>query len=172
MENEIVNRVAQSPLITINLEDYYVEGERVSLDIAVNLFEGLILREKDFREFLKVHDWSNYKDKHVAISCSTDAIIPTWAYMLLAVKLEPYAKTLVYGDLSKLEEELFKSSIKEIKPNAYKDKKIVIKGCSKVKVPDAIYVEVTSMLRPFVSSIMYGEPCSTVPIYKAPKQSK
>lgn len=172
MENEIVNRVAQSQLITINLEDFYVEGERVFIDIAANLFEGLILREKDFREFLKGHDWSNYKDKHVAISCSTDAIIPTWAYMLLAVKLEPYAKTLVYGDLSKLEEELFKNRIKEIKPKAYKDKKIVIKGCSKVKVPDAIYVEVTRMLRPFVSSLMYGEPCSTVPIYKAPKQSK
>jgi len=170
MENEIVNRVAQSPLITINLEDFYADGERVPFDISTNLFEGLILREKDFREFLKVHDWSNYKDKHVAISCSTDAIIPTWAYMLLTVKLEPYAKTIVYGDLSKLEEELFKRSIKEIDPSAYKGKKIVIKGCSKVNVPDAIYVEVTRMLSPFVSSLMYGEPCSTVPIYKAPKQ--
>lgn len=172
MEREIVNKVAQSPLITIDLEDLYVHGERALYDLKDNLFEGLILKEKDFRSFLKSNDWSTYKDKHVAIYCSADAIIPRWAYMLLTVYLEPYASTIVFGDLSALENELFISAIKKIDLNNYIDKKVVIKGCSKINVPGSAYVELTRLLRPFAASIMYGEPCSTVPIYKQPKKKK
>lgn len=170
MENEIINKVAQSPLVTIDLEDFYVDGERVLYDLKNNLYEELILREKDFRQFLKTHDWSTYQNKHVAIHCSADAIVPTWAYMLLTIKLEPFAKTIVFGDLVQLEEELFKAKLRKINPSDYQGKKIVIKGCSKIQVPISIYVELTRSLKPFVSSIMYGEPCSTVPIYKEPKK--
>ena len=170
MENEIINKVAQSPLVTIDLEDFYVDGDRVLYDLKNNLYEELILREKDFRQFLKTHDWSTYQNTHVAIHCSVDAIVPTWAYMLLTIKLEPYAKTIVFGDLDQLEEELFKAKLRTINPSDYQGKKIVIKGCSKIQVPISIYVELTRILKPFVSSIMYGEPCSTVPIYKAPKK--
>lgn len=172
VENEIINKVAQSPLITIDLEDFYTDGERVLYDLKNNLYEELILREKDFRQFLKTHDWSIYTGKHIAIHCSADAIVPTWAYMLLTVKLEPFAKTIVFGDLNYLEEELFKGALRNINPADYQDKKIVIKGCSKIQVPISIYVALTRILRPFASSIMYGEPCSTVPIYKAPRKSK
>lgn len=168
---EIVNKVAQSPLITIDLEDFYVQGDRIPFDLKDNLYEGLILKEKDFRQFLKEHDWSEYKDKHVAIYCSADAIVPTWAYMLLTVKIEPFAKTIVYGDLPQLEEELFKQAIHKINPLDFQDKKVVVKGCSKIQVPTSIYVEITRLLRPFVSSIMYGEPCSTVPVYKVARRA-
>ncbi len=166
MEGEIINRVAQSSIVTINLEDLYVPGERAVFDLKDNLFQGIILREKEFRDFLKSNDWSAYQDKHVAIFCSVDAIIPTWAYMLLAVHIEPKAKTIVYGDLSVLEDELFKGALKIINPKDYKDKKVVIKGCGKIDVPTSAYVELTRLLRPYATSIMYGEPCSTVPIYK------
>lgn len=172
MEREIINRVAQSSLVTIDLEELYDEGEKVLYDLKDNLFEGLILKEKEFRAFLKSNDWSDYKDKHVAIYCSADAIIPRWAYMLLTVSLEPYVKTIVYGKLSTLENELFKSAIQKIDLNNYQDKKVVIKGCSKIDVPGSAYVEITRLLRPFAESIMYGEPCSSVPIYKQPKKKK
>ena len=172
VEKEIINRVAQSPLVTIDLEELYDHGERVLYDLKENLFEELILREKDFRQFLKSHDWSFYKDKHVAIYCSVDAIIPRWAFMLLSVYLEPFAKSIVYGDLSALETDLFRSSLKRIDPKKYQDKKVVIKGCSKIDVPISAYVKLVAMLRPFAASIMYGEPCSTVPIYKIPKRPK
>lgn len=166
VEEEIINRVAQSKLITINLEELYVPGDRVVFDLKANLFQGIILREKEFRDFLNTNDWSVYQDKHVAVYCSIDAIIPTWAYMLLAVYLEPVAKTIVYGDLTVLEDELFKSALHKIDPKIYKDEKVVIKGCGKIDVPNSAYVELTTLLRPYASSIMYGEPCSTVPIYK------
>lgn len=167
MENEIINRVAQSPLVTIDMEELYDHGDRVLYDLKDNLFEEIILKEKDFRAFLKSHDWAQYQDKHVAIYCSVDAIVPRWAFMLLAVQLEPYAKTIVFGRLEDLENELFRKAIEKINPTDYKDKKVVIKGCGKLEVPIAAYVELTSRLRPFVASIMYGEPCSTVPVYKA-----
>jgi len=167
MENEpIVNRVAKSPLITLNLEEYYHPGERVVYDIKDNLFQEMILREKDFREFIKEHDWSKYQDKNVALICSVDAIVPTWAYMLLASKIEPYAHLVVFGSLEVLEDMLYKEALSKIDFIALQDKKVVIKGCSKVQVPAYAYVEITRQLRPYVSSIMYGEPCSTVPIYK------
>jgi hypothetical protein len=168
-EEEIVNKVAQSGLITIDLEELYPEGERVLLDIKDRLFQGLILREKDFREFVSTHDWGQYKDKYVAVTCSADAIVPTWAYMLLAVSLEPHAKHVVFGDLETLETILYNEVLSKFDVSQYKDARIVIKGCSNLPVPKAAYVELTRLLRPLAKSIMYGEPCSTVPLYKAKK---
>ncbi len=169
-ENLIVNRVASSGLLTIDLEDYYQEGERELLDIAPALFQGLILREKDFRQWVKERDWGQYAGKLVAIYCSADAIVPTWAYMLLATKLEPFTKMLVFGNLETLEEVLFRKALEQIKPEDFEGAKVVVKGCSNKPVPTAAYVEVSRKLAPVVSSIMYGEPCSTVPVYKRPKK--
>ena len=165
----IVNRVANSPLVTLDLEKLYHPGARVLIDIKEVLYEGLVLKEKDFREYVKNVDWSTYKDKNVAICCSSDAIIPTWAYMLLATRLAPYANMVVFGAPEDLEKALFQKAISSINLDNYRDKKVVVKGCGRVKVPDAAYVEITRLLTPVVSSIMYGEPCSTVPIYKKPK---
>lgn len=169
-EKEIVNRVVGSGLITIDLEDYYQEGERVLLDIAPVLFQGMILREKDFRQWVKEQNWELYAEKFVAIHCSADAVVPTWAYMLLATKLEPYAEMLVYGNLEALEEVLFRAALEQVKPEEYEGAKLVIKGCSNKPVPIAAYVEVCRKLAPVASSIMYGEPCSTVPVFKKPKR--
>ncbi|MEM9671454.1 MAG: DUF2480 family protein [Bacteroidota bacterium] len=170
-DTEIVNRVANSPLITFDLEDYYPQGERVVYDIKDNLFQEMILREKDFRAFVKEHDWSQYQDQYVALTCSVDAIVPTWAYMLLATKLEPYAKRVVFGTLETLEAVLFRDVLSSINPADFQDAKVVVKGCGNYPVPDFAYVEITRMLRPYATSIMYGEPCSTVPLYKRPKKT-
>ncbi len=166
MEDEIVNKVQQSGLVSIDLEELYVPGERILFDLKGWLFQELILKEQDFREHIKQHDWNQYKDKFVAITCTADAIIPTWAFMLVASQLSSIAKKIVFGDLKKLEEEIFHDRLSKINPEDYRDQRIVIKGCSKVEVPASAYVEITSLLRPFVKSIMYGEPCSTVPVYK------
>jgi Protein of unknown function (DUF2480) len=166
---EIVNKVAQSGIITIDLEDFYLQGERVLLDIKNLLFQGLILREKDFREFVKNEDWSKYKDKYVAVTCSADAIVPTWAYMLLATQLEPVAKKVVFGNLENLETILYNQVLANLNIDAYKNARIVIKGCGNLPVPTAAYVEITRILRPVAKSIMYGEACSTVPLYKQAK---
>ncbi|MBL6446369.1 DUF2480 family protein [Fulvivirga sp. 29W222] len=163
---DIINRVAQSSLITFNLEDYYQKGERVLFDIKDWLFQGLILREKDFRAAVKEHDWERYKGTHVAMICTVEAIVPTWAYMLIATRLQPYAETIIHGNLDELEKVLFKDSLDKVKVEEFRDKKIVIKGCGSIPVPNSAYVQITSMLRPVVASIMYGEPCSTVPLYK------
>ncbi len=169
MSEEIVNKVAKSALQTIDLEEFYVPGERVSFDIKDQLFQGQILKEKDFREFIKTNDWSAFEGKHVAIHCSADAIVPTWAYMLLSVALQPFAATVIFGSEEELETALFKSRLDEIDWGAYQNAKVVIKGCSKIAVPIATYVDVTNRLRPIAASIMFGEPCSTVPIFKKPK---
>ncbi|MCU0436851.1 MAG: DUF2480 family protein [Raineya sp.] len=166
---EIVNKVAQSGLITLDIKDFYPKGERIIYDLAQNLFQGLILKEKDFRQFLKEHDWSLYKNKNIAIICSADAIVPTWAYMLLAVHLEPYANYFVFGDLETLEIELFKKKLSKINITEYEGKRIVIKGCSDMPIPTYVYVEITRLLKPYVQSLMFGEPCSTVPLYKKTK---
>lgn len=166
---EITNKVAQSGIITIDLEEYYPKGERVLFDIKDLLFQGLILKEKDFREFIKNEDWSKYKDKYVAITCSADAIVSTWAYMLLATHLEPFARKVVFGNLEILETVLYDEVLSKINPADYKDARIVIKGCGTLPVPVAAYVELTRILRPVAKSIMYGEPCSTVPLYKQAK---
>ncbi len=169
MEAEIINRVARSGLVTLDLEDYYHPGNRVVYDLKDNLFMGQILREKDFREFLKTHEWSQYAGKNVAVTCSEDAIVPTWAYMLLAVHLEPFANVVVFGSLNDLNEKLYFDAIARINPADYQDARVVVKGCSKVPVPTAAYVELTQVLRPVVSALMFGEPCSTVPVYKRAK---
>lgn len=168
-EEQIVNKVANSALITFNLEDYYESGDRILLDIKDQLYEGLVLREKDFRDFIKNHNWSQYENKLVAITCSTDAIVPTWAYMLLAIALKPFAKRVIFGSLLELEIENYRNALAKIQWSAFKDAKVVIKGCSKVDVPVAIYVEVVNQLKPYAGSLMFGEPCSTVPLFKKSK---
>lgn len=169
MEDQLINKVAQSGLITIDLEEFYPPGERVVFDIKGFLFQELILREKDFREALKNHDWKNYTDKYVSLVCTADAIVPTWAYMLIATNLEPYAKRIVFGDLETLETVLYHELLLKLPIDQYKDARIVIKGCGTLPVPKAAYVELTRLLRPLAKSIMYGEPCSTVPIFKQAK---
>lgn len=164
--NEIINRVAASAIKTFDLEEYYVPGDRVLLDIREQLYEGLILKEKPFREFIKTHDWAQYAGKFVAVSCSEDAIVPTWAYMLLASVLEPVAAGTVFGNLQDLEEKLFYDALAKVNWQQFVDAKVVVKGCSKVNVPIAAYVEATRLLRPHAASIMFGEPCSTVPVFK------
>lgn len=166
MSDEIINRVASSPLVTINLEEHYHDGERVLFDLKDLLFQGLILKEKDFRAFVKDHDWAQYEGKNVALTCTEDAIIPVWAYMLLMTRLEPYAHMVVMGTLQDLEHKLMDDAIKTLNPQDYQDAKVVIKGCSQRPVPEYAYVELTRRLRPYVTSLMYGEPCSTVPLYK------
>lgn len=165
-ENEIVNRVASSSIRTFDLEELYVPGERVLLDIKDQLYQGMILREREFREFIKTNQWQAYAGKFVAVTCSVDAIVPTWAYMLLASVLEPVARAIAFGDLEDLEVKIFYDALARIDWQQYKDAKVVIKGCSKVEVPTAAYIEATSRLRPIAASIMFGEPCSTVPVYK------
>ena len=165
---EIVNRVATSGIVSLDLEELYHPGERVIYDIKDNLFQGMILREKDFREFLKMHDWSQYTNKNIAVICSEDAIVPTWAYMLLAIYLEPFANKVVFGDLTTLEDKLLADAIHKINPEEYRGKRVVVKGCSKFPVPISAYVDVTTLLKPVAQSLMFGEPCSTVPLYKKP----
>ena len=170
MDGEIVNRVAQSGLITFDLADHYDAGERVTLDIKDQLFHGMLLREKDFRAYVKEQNWSEYDGKHVQITCSADAIVPVWAYMLLATRLEPFAATLVFGSTHDLETEIFKKSLDKIDFQEFDGKKIVVKGCGDIDVPTSIYVELTRRLRPYASKIMYGEACSSVPLYKKPRE--
>lgn len=165
-EHQIVNKIAKSSLITFDLEEYYELGERVLFDIKDQLYEGLLLREKSFREFVKNHDWTQYKNKFIAITCSTDAIVPTWAFMILAIALNPFAKLVIFGTVQDLEIEIFRRRLSKIEWSDFKDAKVVIKGCSKVEVPQPVYVEVVNRLMPYVNSLMFGEPCSTVPLFK------
>lgn len=164
--SEIVNRVAQSKLITFDLEEYYPEGERVLLDISPWLFEGLLLKEKDFRKQVSEHDWNSYQDKYVAINCSTDAIVPGWAFMLISSKLQPYASTIVQGDLIDLETQLYADVIRELDIDQFSGKPVIIKGCSDKPVPPNAYIWATERIQSVASSVMYGEACSSVPIYK------
>ncbi|MCD6019125.1 MAG: hypothetical protein K0S53_2246 [Bacteroidetes bacterium] len=168
MSEEIINKVANSGLITIDLEEFYPKGERVLFDLKPLLFHELILKEKDFREYIKQHDWTTYKDKLVAVTCTADAVVPTWAYMLVSIALEPFAKKIVFGNSDTLEAVVFHEALQTIHYEDYKDKRVVIKGCSNLPVSTHAYVELVKGLRPLVKSIMYGEPCSTVPLYKAP----
>jgi hypothetical protein len=168
-EEKIVNRVLNSSLITFDLEEYYQAGERILIDIKDQLYQELILKEKDFRAFIKAHDWSLYKDKFVAITCSADAIVPTWAFMLVAIALKPYAKAIEFGTLEQLEEKLFNATLSTIDWEKFRGAKVVVKGCSKVSVPISAYVKAVSQLQPLASSLMFGEACSTVPLYKSQK---
>lgn len=169
MSEPIVNRVANSALITLDLEEYYHAGERVVYDIRQNLFQDLILKEKDFRAFVKEHNWQQYEGKNVALTCTADAVIPTWAYMLLTTAISPYANLVVFGNLEALEQALFQQALAKIDTQQFKDQRVVIKGCGKVEVPVFAYVEIMRLLQPITKSLMYGEPCSTVPIYKVNK---
>jgi hypothetical protein len=169
MTEEIKNRVSESGLIEFNLEDYFPQGNRILIDVKDNLFQGLILREKDFREYVKNENWKKYEGAYAAITCTADAVVPTWAYMLLTTALSPFAEKIVFGDLKTLETVLFNDALSKINPEDYRGKRIVIKGCSNLPVPESAYVELTRLLRPVAKSIMYGEPCSTVPIYKEGK---
>lgn len=163
---EIENKVLNSGLITLDLETLYHPGERLVFDIKPLLFREMILKEKDFRDYIKNHDWSQYQGKNIAFMCSTDAIVPTWAYMLLARAIQPFANRYVFGDLPALENTLFYDAISKIDLEELRDKRVIVKGCSDLNVPVSAYVEVTNKLLPVVKSIMYGEACSNVPIYK------
>jgi hypothetical protein len=162
----IENKVANSGIITIDLETIRHAGERVLFDIKDWLFREMILKEKDFREFVKNHDWTQYENKNIAFYCSTDALVPTWAYMLLAAAVQQYANRYVFGDLQQLEITLYHDAIAQINAIDYTDKRIIIKGCSHNEMPVSAYVEISNKLLPVVKSLMYGEACSNVPIYK------
>ncbi len=166
---EIVNRVATSSLVTVDLEEYYHPGERVLLDIRDWLFQGLLLKEKEFRAYVREHDWEQYDNKNVAVTCSTDAIVPVWAYMLITSRLQN-ANHVVMGSLEMLEFSLFRQALAGIDLQDMQGAKVVVKGCGNLPVPDSAYMELTRLLTPVVSSLMYGEPCSTVPVYKAPRK--
>lgn len=163
---EIVNKVAASGLITIDPEEFYTEGERVVFDMKDRLWKGLALREKEFREFVKEHDWEMYRNKYVAVTCSVDAIVPGWAYMIIASKLQDVAAAFVFGNLEVLEMTLFRDSIDRLPTEEFQDKRLIIKGCSNKPIPTAAYVELVKKLQPLAKSIMFGEACSTVPVFK------
>lgn len=170
MEEEIINKVANSNLEVFDLEDYYPKGIRTPIDISQWLFEGFLLKEKDFREQLKNHDWSQYQDQYVAVFCSTDAILPAWALILVTVQLAPFAKKIINGSLEAIDDSLYELILSTLDYSAYQDKSVIIKGCSKKPVPVRAYVLAVQYLQPFARSIMYGEACSAVPLYK--KSSK
>lgn len=166
MSEEIVNRVAKSKLVTFDLEEHYPQGKRILLDIKDWLLEGLVLQEKQFREQAKAHDWSQYQDSYVALTCSTDAIVPGWAYMLLTTHLAPYAKKVATGDLENLETLLYSEVIRTLDISQYTGKSLIVKGCSRKPVPQNAYLQLIQRLQPVVKSLMYGEACSAVPLYK------
>lgn len=166
MSEPFINKVAESGLITLDMEKWYPRDETAVFDMKDYLFMGMILKEKDFREALKKIDWETYRDKNVAVTCSADAIIPVWAYMLVATYLQPFAKEIVMGDEKELHKTIFLKNLSAIDIKEYTDKKVVIKGCGETPIADYVYMEITKLLRPVVKSIMYGEPCSTVPVYK------
>jgi hypothetical protein len=166
MSDLIINKVAESGLITLDPQKYYPAGETAFFDLKDFLFMELILKEKDFREKLKSYNWEPYKDKYVGVFCSADAIVPVWAYMVVASYLEPLAKDVIMGDERELHRRLFLKNLSTINTAEFADKRVVIKGCGETPIGDFVYMELTKMLRPVAKSIMYGEPCSTVPVYK------
>jgi len=164
--DEIINKVANSSLEVFDLEEYYPMGIRVQIDISQWLSDGFILKEKEFREHLKQHDWTKYQDHFVAVFCSTEAIVPTWASILVTVHLAPFAKKIIEGNLQDLETLLYQEILPNIDYSKYENKSVIIKGCSKKPVPISAYVAVAQFLQPYAKSIMYGEACSAVPLYK------
>ena len=168
--DEIINRVASSVLEVFDLEDYYPKGIRTQIDISQWLSEGFLLKEKDFREALKNHDWKQYQDHFVAIHCSTDAIIPAWASILVTIQVTPFAKKIISGTINDLETALYQEILLTIDFSKYQNKPVIIKGCSKKPVPESAYVLAAQSLFPFAKSIMYGEACSAVPLYKSSKK--
>ena len=169
MSDEIVNKIANSGLITIDLQDYYPDGERVVFDLKDWLYEELILREKDFRQNLKEHDWTQYQDKYVVLTCTADAIVPSWAYMLVTTYLNPIAKRVVHGSLQDLDMILYTEIIDHLPYEEYQDGKVIVKGCSHKPVPDSASIPLIQRLQPILNSLMFGEACSTVPLSKTKK---
>ena len=167
---EIANRVANSALEVFDLEDYYPKGIRSQIDISLWLLEGLLLKEKDFRLHLQQHDWSQYQNQYIAINCSTNAIVPAWASIWVAIQLAPYAQKIVNGTIEDLDSALYEELLAKIDYSAYENKAVIIKGCSKKPVPMRAYILAAHYLQPFARSIMYGEACSAVPLFKAPKK--
>lgn len=168
MGEAIVNKVSESGLITLDLEQYYPRDEVVLFDLKDYLFMGLILKEKDFREALKNLDWEAYRNKYVGVTCSADAIIPPWAYMLVATYLQPFAKDVVMGDEKEVHKTIFIKNIQGVDVHEFTGQRVVVKGCGETPIGEFAYMEIAKRLRPVVKTIMYGEPCSTVPIYKQP----
>ena len=169
MTDKIINRVANSRLKVIDLEDFYPDGKRVTFDIKDWLLEGLVLREKDFRKYISKHNWSQYHDNYVALNCSTDAIVPDWAYMLISIQLQDIAKLTVIGNLEHLESIIYTQIISKLDISGYNNTPVIIKGCSSKPVPANALVLLSQKLKPVAKSIMYGEACSSVPLYKIKK---
>ena len=169
MGDTIINRVAASGLITFDLEKLYKIGIRQSIDLSQWLDQGLLLKEKEFRAQLKAHDWTIYSDKFIALQCSTEAILPSWAFLLVTTHLQPFARKVVLGNLKDLEVQLFAEEIQLLELSPYKDQPVIIKGCSENTVPQDAYVQLISKLQPVVKSLFYGEACSSVPLYKKKK---
>ena len=167
--DKIVNKVANSKLVTIDLEDYYPKGERVLFDIKQWLFQEIILKENDFRESLEAFDWSSLKDCYVALTCSVDAIIPSWAYLLITTKAAPFAKKIIVGDLTALETSIYQEIIQNFDTADLKNKPVIIKGCANKPIPASAYTQLIEKILPIANSIMYGEACSTVPLFKKRK---
>jgi len=166
MEEILINKVSESGLLTIDLEAYFPSEEIVAFDLTPFLFRGLILKEKEFRESIQIEDWSKYSGKAVAVNCSAEAIIPAWAYMLVSSMLSGIADTVYAGTPEELEKKIFIKNLERIKPTDYIDKRVVVKGCGDKQIGAFAYLEITGILKPVVKSLMYGEPCSTVPVYK------
>ena len=166
MNEPIVNRVAESKLITFDLQEFYPNGERVFFDISEWLEKGLVLKEKKFRDKAKGHAWGEYKGKYVAVDCSTDAIVPAWAPLLIASYLNSFAKEVVFGDLEMLENHIFKGIIDDLNLDLYRDKPIIIKGCSEKEIPENVFIQLLARFQKVAKSIFYGEACSSVPIWK------
>ena len=170
MDKPLINRVAESGLININLEHYFPQEEFAFFDIKDYLYMELILKEKDFRAALKAFDWSTIEGKILLVTCSADAIVPTWAYMLIASKAQPFAKEVFEGTQEEYLKLHYKAVLNSLDIAAYEDQRIVIKGCSEKPVPTYAYLLLTALVRPVAKSVMFGEPCSTVPIYKKPRR--
>ncbi|TBR20287.1 MAG: DUF2480 family protein [Chitinophagaceae bacterium] len=166
MEDQIINKVAESGVVTLDLSQYIPSKDGVLFDIKEFLFAGLILKEKEFRETLKKEAWEKYSNKNIAITCSADAIVPVWAYMLIVSYLQPHANEIIFGTENDLYAAIIIKNISKINTCEFTDKRVVVKGCGDKKIDELAYVEATKILMPVVKSIMYGEPCSTVPIYK------
>jgi len=169
-EEPIINKVASSGIVTLDLEEIYPQGERRVFDLKPLLWQEIALKEDDLRAFVKAHDWVQYKGKFVSVHCSADAIIPTWAYMLVATSLQPYAAFVTQGDADQLERAVFTRFVQQLDIEPFRSTRVVVKGCSKLPVPLNAYVELSARLLPVVKSLMFGEPCSTVPLYKAPRE--
>ena len=166
MKESIVNKVAKSPIVTIDLEDFKTEGIKTFVDIAQWLDEGLVLREKEFRNLLKNHDWLQYTNQYVALGCSSEIILPAWTPLLVTSYLSQYAKTVVLGSIKDLEKNLFFEKIKTLDLKPFENKPVIIKGCSDTTIPEDAYIQLLQRLQTVAKSLFYGEACSSVPLWK------